>query len=171
MTHEHELPGAGQPEPAESAELRALYRGLQPPSLADEAADADPETARVVAWMRGAWGELALPQALVPHSVLRPLARRRRARTPVLTAAAVVLTLAGAALWRELGSAGRDAAPLRVVQVPEPVTEPVLPAPSTAPSTVHVLAARPDQFELRSGPVRLVLLTPPTQASRISPGS
>jgi hypothetical protein len=130
-------------------ELRELYRRLRPPPLADGAGEADPETARVVRWMQRAWRELEPPRAVLPRSVARR--PRRLARPALLAAAAVVLLLAGAALWRAL--AARSAAVPRLDVAREP-------APAGTDG-VEILDVRPDRLELRSGPVRLVLLGPP----------
>jgi hypothetical protein len=130
-------------------DLRRLYARLQPPPLADDIAEADPETARAVRWMQAAWQELEIPAARVPNLARRAPRRLRRLHF-ALAAAAGLLLAAGAALWRGLAGAP-----------PEPAARlaegPALPAADR----VEVLAALPDRVELRSGPVRLVLLTPP----------
>ncbi len=145
-----------------SRELRALYQRLQPPPLADDARAADPETARVVGWVQDAWRGLAVPPARVPLVPRRsaPLPRlltldpRTRRRT-LVAAAAVLLLLAGAALWQGLAGA------------PPLVSVPRVADGSARPDAggVEVLAALPDRLELRSGPVRLVLLEPPNEPS------
>ncbi len=136
-------------------ELGALYRGLRPPPLADGASEADPETARAVQWMRAAWGGLEIPPARVPalpRRAPRALWRLRGpARSRLLGAAALLLALGGAALWRALRPGAEPARAPRVAQGPAPAAE----------RGVEVLAALPDRLELRSGPVRLVLLDPP----------
>lgn len=146
------------PDPAE--DLRALYRRLQPPAPADEAGAADPETARVVSWMRTAYEGLSAPPSLQPERLRRSRSRARLV-TRGLQAAAAVLFLAGAALlWRALRR-----------------TEPAGLAPTAqqhsgrARDSVEFLEVRPDHLVLRSGPVRLVLLEPPTETSDHSPGS
>lgn len=153
-------------EPMEDlgAELRARYRRLEPALPADEAADADPETAQVVRWMQGTWSALDVPNVTAPPArvsragATRKVVRRRRL---FLAAAAALLLLAGPVLWRVLSSRVEIARPTRVAQVP-----------ARAPAQdVEVLAVRPDQIVLRSGPVRLVLLgPPPTESSHLPPG-
>lgn len=143
-----------------AAELRALYRRLAPPPLADDASEADPDTARVVDWMQRAYRGLAVPPATLPRPALR-LAPRRSPRL-VLAAAAGLMALAGAALWRALAPSVAPAETPRVARLP---TEPP-PAPSEA---VELLDVRPDRVELRAGTVRLVLLEPPTEPDTDDP--
>jgi len=154
--------GAGEPlddgpEPrgGEGVDWGALYRGLEPDPLADAAGDADPRTARVVAWMRAAWEELEVPPARAPRALRRRAAPRRLLLLGALAAAA--LAVLGAALWR----AGPRPLPAHVAQgpVPRAPAEPSAPAPFTA----GVVALPDDRIELRSGPVRLVLLAPPPE--------
>jgi hypothetical protein len=141
------------PDDAGSAELRALYARLQPPPLADEPFEADAETVRVVGWMQQAWRGLAVPPARAPRRA-RPRPVRR-----ALAAAALLLVVAGAAFlraWRE-----------RTATRPERLA-----GVGTRTEGVEVLAALPDRLELRSGPVRLVLLEPPpTEPIADRPGS
>jgi hypothetical protein len=127
-----------------SRELRALYRRLEPQPLADGADEADPETGRVVQWMRGAWRELEVPPARVPIAARRP---RRVARFAVLAAAAALVL--GVALWRVLRA--------RIAPAPAPLVQ----TPAPAADQIEVVATLPGQLELRSGTVRLVLLDPP----------
>jgi hypothetical protein len=61
-----------------------------------------------------------------------------------------LLIASGAALWRALAGAPR----------PEPVPR-VAEGSARPDAKVEVVAALPDRLELRSGPVRLVLLDPP----------
>jgi len=133
-------------------ELRALYERLQPPPLADEAGESDPTTAEVVAWMRGAWQRIEPPRVAVPRPAV-PLPSRRRTRSSsfALAAAAALVLLAGAAAYlRALRPA--SAPPPNVAEQPA--------------SGVEILAVLPDRIELRSGPVRLVLLAPtPTETT------
>jgi len=133
-------------------ELRRLYERLQPPELADDLAAGDAETARVVGWMRGAWRELEAPRAAT--LVLRPLPRKRAVRPLLVSAAAAVLLLAGAALWRAL--AHREPGE-EVVHAPSIEAG----AEASIEAGVEILDVGPDHVELRSGPVRLVLLGPP----------
>jgi hypothetical protein len=127
-------------------ELARIYRGLRPPPLADAASAADAETARAVLWMQDAWRGLEVPPARVP------LPGRRRARPrllrPALAAAAAALVLGALALARLLGRRASEPAP------------PVAQGPADA-GAVEILALQAGRVELRSGPVRLVLLAPP----------
>lgn len=138
------------PEPSE---LRDLYRRLQPPPLADDLAGADPETARVVGWMQGAWRGLTPPRALAPGRTRSRRSVRLVPRARIAAAAAAVL-LAAATLWRALSGSHLGSAPDHLAQVP--AREPA--------RGVEVIDVRPDQVELRSGPVRLLLLDPPPES-------
>ena len=129
-------------------ELRALYRRLEPPALADDAAEGDPETARVVQWMRSAWSGLEVPPARMP---LVPLRSARAPRIRFALAAAAAVLLVAAAAWRVLESNPPSAPAPRVAEGHAAARD----------EGVELLAALPDQVELRSGPVRLVLLGPP----------
>jgi hypothetical protein len=66
-----------------------------------------------------------------------------------------------------------SAALLRALATRVERTTRIAQAPTPAPvNDVEVLDVRPDQVELRSGPVRLVLLgPPPTESSEVPPGS
>ena len=145
-----------------SDELRALYRRLQPPPLPDDLAAADPETARAVRWMQGAWRGLVVPRTVVPSRLTRPrlfLSRGRRAR--IAAVAAAVLLLGGAALWRLSSGIGPGSIPARVAQIP-----------SEGPlHAVELIDVGPDRIELRSGPVRLLLLDPPPEPADEPPRS
>lgn len=152
----------GEPDPdgGPLRELGALYRGLQPPPLADGASAADPRTARVVQWMQSAWRGLEVPPARVPELPRRApqglRALRGPARLALLGAAAALLVLGGAALWRALRHVDEPARAPRVAENPDNAA-----GGGDKESEVEVLAALPDRLELRSGPVRLVLLEPP----------
>jgi len=136
-------------------ELRALYRRLQPPPLADDLAAADLETARVVRWMQGAWSGLA-PRTPVPSGLTRPRGSVPHVpRARIAAAAAAVLLLAGAVLWRLSSTTDQGSAPARVAQATAGEPE----------RSIEVIDVRPDQIELRSGPVRLLLLDPPSAFS------
>lgn len=122
-------------------EWRELYRRLTPPPLADGLDEAEAETARAVRWMQTAWRELEVPPAVPPMRRVAPVrARFARRALPWLVAAGVV--------------AGGAALLLRVRQA-SPHEEHV----SAAPITIEDVRA--DRLELRSGPVRLLLLSPP----------
>ena len=149
MSDERELPGPERELPG-SDELRALYRRLAPPPLADDVAEADAETARVVRWVQGAYRGLEPARASVPLLLARTRRPARFGPRARLAAAAAVLLVAGAALWRALSGSSPAPAPERVAQ-----------SPSGPGSAVEVIDVRPDGLELRSGPVRLLLLEPP----------
>jgi hypothetical protein len=150
-------------EPAD--ELRALYGRLEPPPLADGVEEADADTQRVARWMQAAWRGIEPPRALrPPERALAPHPHRswhgRRVRWLVIAAAAAVLLAAGG---------------LFLLSRPAPATRPLssetaAPAPDS-PAGIEVLAIDPERVELRSGPVRLVLLDPPELPSSDSAGT
>jgi ferric-dicitrate binding protein FerR (iron transport regulator) len=130
-------------------ELRALYERLDPAPLGDDADAADPETRRVVQWMRASWTELA-PRSAPPVPARRSRgARLVRLRPWVRLALAAMLlaALTALVLWTR-----------RPQRAPLADGAPSVAAP-TAPS-LELLAASPGQVELRSGNVRLVLIEP-----------
>jgi hypothetical protein len=164
-------------------DLRRAWRDVPTPELPDDAAELDERTRAVVLALRGAWRALPAPpassrdlargpRALVPHRPSDPPRRAgrdaRRGAFRRLAAAAVLLIAAlGVALaWH----ARRGTSPVRelpresvaVLQDPEPLIPDLLtPAPPGA--AARVARATPaaigaDHLELRSGPVRLLLL-------------
>lgn len=124
--------------------LRELYRRLTPPAPADELAEADAEAARAVRWMQAAWRGLEVPPAVAPvRRVAVSRSRLVRRALPWLVAAGVLA--GGTALW--LRARGPQPAPS--------------PEEHLSAAPVVVEDVRADRMELRSGPVRLVLLSPP----------
>jgi hypothetical protein len=126
--------------------LGELYRRLTPPPLADGLDEADAETARAVRWMQAAWMGLEVPPAAVPIAA-PPRKKLLRRALPWLVAAGVLAS--GAALLR-LGA-----------RAPEPEEH-----VSAAPIVIEDVRA--DRLELRSGPVRLLLLSPPKRGEALS---
>lgn len=157
------------PDPLD--ELRDAWNSLDAPEPADDPVDADPATRAAVEWMRQAWATVEPtrePSVPRPAPILRPSFARR----PLVPLAAAVL-LAGfaALLW---WSAGDDRDETRdapaVVDVDPPVTkieEHRVPQPERVPELPvpeygHQLASlSSNHLEMRSGPVRLILLTGP----------
>ena len=125
--------------------LRAAYRGLPVP---DSTATADVATEAVCERLREAYGRLAIPPvsqgALLPRSS-SPFRREETRRALPLSMAAAVLAALGAGLWR-IGGAP--------ILTEHPGVEP--------DAGVEIAAVTSDRLELRSGRVRLVLLTNPT---------
>ncbi len=150
-------------------DLRAAWRSLEAPAPTDELADADPRTRRAVEWMRAAWATVEPERELAPPRPV-PVAAPRLLPPPVLlrlAAAILVATLAALLWWRPDGSAAVEegapgltadsdapSAPDRRVPEPERVPEqPVL------EHVVQFASLSSEKLEMRSGPVRLVLLT------------
>lgn len=160
--------------------LRAAWERLEAPEPDRALEDPDEATRAAVAWMRGAWAALEPLPVEVPAELAaeRSQARTRaRSWAPLAGAlAALVVALLAAGLWSAaqrgravqetvLGALpSRDAEP-REVQLPreaEPTAvmpdEPAAPE-AEPPRGVRLAALSDDRMELRSGPVRLILLT------------
>lgn len=146
---------------AEWADLRAAWLRLPAPEPAGELAAADAETRAAVAWMCAAWDVVAIPASVPllaagPSRVHTVRPRRSRLVLPASLAAAGLLLFALAGLWL-FGSgrlAGSDAPIVRVAGgLPRP-------DPSTRKAAaLRVAAVDAERIELRSGPVRLLLIT------------
>jgi len=170
-------------EPPELDALRATWRELEPPAP-DAALDApDPRAEAAVEWMRAAWRELEPPPAEIPWRLrARP---RRRTLARLAAAAAILVALA----WSLRELARRDTEVPDEVAVAtvetgadsEHRTPPPAPAhgagrpgggreDETAPPSADtgdepvLVALASDRMELRSGPVRLILITEPSRA-------
>jgi len=137
-------------------ELRGIWRGLEPEPPPEDLAASDPHTRAAVEWMRAAWAGLPVPQPRVPLPG-RPARPRHVLRLAAgLAAAAAALAL----LWptgveqsvqrsddRARSEAG-DTARRASVEAPARLG-------AEAP---QLASLGPDHVELRSGPVRLILL-------------
>jgi len=122
--------------------LREAWGDLEapPPDRVLEAPDA--ETRAALEWMREAWRALEPPAARIPWRVR--LARRAGGLRPIAAAAAVLV----AAVVFGRGFFDAPSRPHEAVQ------------PLAALPEVRIASLDPDRMELRSGPVRLILLTP-----------
>jgi hypothetical protein len=140
--------------PEELDDLRAAWRDLAPPALADSCEEAGPATRASVAWLRAAWAGLEVPEASATEVLgLRPRPAAPRALEVVRPA----LALAAAVLVAFLVS--RRPRPAR----PEP-------APTSTETTAPRIASlSPDHVELRSGVVTLVLVTGPPEREQAGP--
>lgn len=122
-------------------ELRSAWSSLEAPEPRPDAA-----TVASVEWMRAAWRALPVPAA--DPSVLVSRRRRAERQTIATWAAAATVLLAGIAF-----SVQRLTPPARSgVEVTAIGGEPS----STKP---YIAAVESDRVEMRSGPVRLILLT------------
>ena len=145
--------------------LREAWAGAAPPVATPKLDDADPLTRATVAWSRDAWEQLEAPAARMPLAlhVATRFASLRRAPWPRYAAAAVVLI--ALMLGRSLRPTDGERAPLNETTASNGAdTSPA----STSQGTSHTPAALPerrvvavadDHIELRSGPVRLLLMT------------
>ena len=155
-------------------DLRRAWREVSAPRPADDAAELDERTRAVVLALRSAWHALPVPaaprdrartpQRPVPaHPPRRAWRDARRGAFRRLAAAAVLLVAAlGVALaWR----ARRGESPVRELPRESVATRPDPEPASSAPPSASARVARAtpaaigaDHLELRSGPVRLLLL-------------
>lgn len=126
--------------------LRALWDAVEPPAAHRTLDGEDDATRAAVAWLQGAYARLE-PAAAPPRLGLVPHRARRWPRRIALAAAAAALLLLARAAWNE---------PRPGLTLP---TEAWIPPPAAAPE-VQVLASDAQRLELRSGPVRLILLHP-----------
>jgi hypothetical protein len=113
-----------------------------------------------VGWMQDAWRALEPRSAVAPRLAARGDAAatlRALPRRGALVAAALVLLSTAAALLL----AGGD-------ELPPPVAGRSAEPPVDGRG-IEILDVRPDRVELRSGPVRLVLLEPPPPAPVAEP--
>lgn len=159
---------AGHTDPGHThpgAEWRSLYRRLRPEPPADDVREADPETARVVGWMRQAYGELRPPTRETPRATPRPQSLPHVRRRTWLVAAGVLLSVSAALYWRSREWRSRVGRKER--EQPPHLTQ------REVPTSIRVefLLVRPDHVELRSGPVRLVLLDSSSDSQHDLPGS
>lgn len=133
-------------------EFAALWRELVPPDPAAAVDAPDAATRALLERLRGAWRACAPASSAPPWPIRWRLARRRLA-PPVAAAAAAVLLLA-------LGHflLPRPHAPV--------IPPPAAPAAATtpAPAAIPLVSIDPARMELRRGPVRVILVTPPPVA-------
>ena len=135
-------------------ELRRAWERLETPRPEPELEDCDPRTRAAVAWMQAAWSRVEAPAPRVP--LARPALRPQPWMLPLAAAAGVLLALAVVFALQRLGVGVRPA------DVDTPIA--AQPASQGAPAprpddAVELAALAPDRVELRSGPVRLILLT------------
>jgi len=156
--------------------LREAWRELDAPEP-ERALEQPDEAARAaLEWMRGAWARVEPPPALVPGSL------RRARRAPRWFALAAAAGIGALLLWAALEGAGGGSAPdpergatVARAEVDAPVPVPA-PEPSAAAEElsaaleqVEIAALSADRMELRSGPVRLILLTETTDLAEVRP--
>jgi hypothetical protein len=131
--------------------LRRAWSELSAPE--PDAPAGDPAEEAAAAWMRAAWSALEPPPAELPFAVRR---RARRARLAPLALAAGLTGLAAAAVLamvvalRERAAEHADALARAGAEAHE--------------ETIEVAAVDAGRMELRSGPVRLILLDEWTEA-------
>jgi len=130
--------------------LRAAWRAIEPAdpgSLAEE--QLDPATRAVIQRLRRAYALAGPEPAALPWRIRLALHRRALRRVAV---AALVLALSALAVREFAHPSGSQTAP-------EPA--PIAAEPAAAAEAGVLLASlTPERMELRSGPVRLILLTP-----------
>ena len=146
-------------------------RRLNPHEIIVIDGGSDDATRASVQRMRDSWAQLQAPPVDVPAALRRRMSRRRAEILPWRrhAAAAALLFTVGMAL--RFG-AGWLPAPAHVVPpIDAGSTTPMTPSDPMRP---HLVAAHADHLELRSGPVRLLLVTstePPPLDTNPSLGS
>lgn len=169
--------------------LRGAWEELPAPE-ADRGAGEDPDAATraTLAWMRAAWDSQPVPEAR-PSEVLRPVAGnvpargparapggagpRTRAADPAWAAAALAAAVLGFLGFRLIpGDGSSSSGPGSPDRGRIARNSAENPGPKRVPerSPVPVASLRPDRMELRSGNVRLILLTGEPSADTL-PGS
>jgi hypothetical protein len=147
------------------ADLRAAWRQGPEPASDRPLAEEDLHTRLAVDWMRQAWLALPVPAASAPR---RTPALRSRAGWRYAAAAALLLALGvplAIGAWRHAHRPAAPPAPVATAEPAAPVsppapTAPVAPAAPAAPAAT-IVAIDEHHLELRSGPVRLYLMTDP----------
>lgn len=135
-------------------ELRRAWAAAEPPPPDPDLDQADASTRAAVAWMQAAWSRVEAPVPVAPLALRARRSGWRRWAQPLAAAAGVLLALS-AALWLQ-----RSGPAVRPGGVDTETTAQIEgPAPTRPDTDVEVAALAPDRVELRSGPVRLILLT------------
>ena len=134
--------------------LRGAWQGSVPPSPSRALGEEDPLTQRAVAWTRAAWLALPVPAARAPVAPISVLPRRRGRAVAAAAALLVAVGLAWLVAVSRRESAPQLDGPV-ATEAPAPPEPPALPEPP-APT---IVAVDDHRIELRSGPVRLYLIT------------
>jgi len=148
-----------QPVDLPLEDLRRAWARLDAPQSAPELEVCDERTRAAVAWMQKAWGRVEAPAPVVPHTAFRRASPRWM--LPLAAAAGALLALG---VWIALQRSTSGVRPEGVSQPSaERTTQPQESAPGGASGLiegeVELAALAADRIELRSGPVRLILLT------------
>lgn len=130
-------------------ELREAWDALEAPDP-DALAERDDAA---LAWMRSAWRAVEAPPAAIPPRLARPT-WRALPRVAALAAAAALLVALGT--WWRIGPGPAPAGPGPIAQAS---VEETAPEPAAEEPPVQLASIEPDRMELRSGPVRLYLVT------------
>lgn len=145
-----------EPDDLPLDELRRAWRGLASPLPAEELDDCDAGTRASVEWMQAAWSSLEVPEPRVPHSRPQLAPQFAWQRSPRRALESALPYAAAAALLVTLWFAGSEQSLQRPEQVARSQTEaPLNPSDYEGP---QLAALSSDHLELRSGPVRLILL-------------
>ncbi len=151
-------------------DLSRAFRDWPAPYATRELTDEDQATRRSVAWLAVALQAQSPQTAAPPEALLQRASpagpwRLLRAGRP-LAAAAVLLALLGGPLLLLSEPAPSPAPPATVV---DERTPPAPAAPDAGPVAGLVVAASRERIELRSGPVRLLLLSRDNTTPREEP--
>jgi hypothetical protein len=145
-------------------QLGAAWRNQPVPSIGGDVSAQDAVTQRTVKWLALGWANLPVPAARLPARISRRrFATAWRTTWPTLAAAAVLVLMLTVPLLQREGRGTRTDSELPPSGTAEGRTSPI-----TGPTSpvAHVGSG----MELRSGPVRLLLLnptiTPPIEDAR-----
>ena len=138
------------------ADLRRAWSRLEPPRPDPDLEGSDEPTRAAVEWMRAAWSRLEAPAPVVPLALHRRRSGWRRWAQPLAAAAGVLVALG---VWLALQRLEPGVRPDGVDTETTARTHVGEPAPVPLDDGVELAALAPDRVELRSGPVRLILLT------------
>jgi len=134
------------------SELKTAWKKVAAPEPADAREDLDPLTRKSVEWMRAAWAQIEVPEAVLPRRrVLRLLPTLRTGTAAAAVAAAVLFA------WRFMPAS----IPPIHHGTPDALGTATEPSETLARPAV-VTSIGNNNIEFRSGPVTLVLVTSDT---------
>jgi hypothetical protein len=136
--------------------LRRAWEELRAPEPAPERSPADAAERAALEWVRAAWGRVD-PPAPARRFFPRPAPAAAPERRWAWIAAAAAAGIAG--LWLALAPVDEGPPELGIARPELPGGEPAVPEEQPTAPKVEVAHVTSDRMELRSGFVRLILLT------------